>query len=83
MISNHLESASAAAPCVMVIFGATGALTKRKLIPALLNLARRIYFFRKSSPLWALPGNDLDTDSFPQNSGPRKIAQFCPRIQSI
>src|ERR1700680_1887030 len=27
-------------PCVMVIFGATGDLTKRKLIPALYNLAR-------------------------------------------
>ncbi len=26
-------------PCVMVIFGASGDLTKRKLIPALLNLA--------------------------------------------
>jgi glucose-6-phosphate 1-dehydrogenase len=30
----------AADPCVMVIFGATGDLTKRKLIPALYNLAR-------------------------------------------
>src|SRR5215467_3475855 len=27
-------------PCVMVIFGATGDLTKRKLIPALYNLSR-------------------------------------------
>ncbi len=30
----------AADPCVMVIFGASGDLTKRKLIPALYNLAR-------------------------------------------
>ena len=29
-----------AAPCVMVIFGATGDLTKRKLFPALYNLAK-------------------------------------------
>jgi glucose-6-phosphate 1-dehydrogenase len=29
-----------APPCVMVIFGAAGDLTKRKLIPALYNLAR-------------------------------------------
>src|SRR5947209_8301619 len=28
------------APCVMVIFGASGDLTKRKLIPALYNLSR-------------------------------------------
>ena len=27
-------------PCVMVIFGAAGDLTRRKLIPALYNLAR-------------------------------------------
>ncbi len=27
-------------PCVMVIFGATGDLTKRKLFPALYNLAK-------------------------------------------
>jgi len=27
-------------PCTIVIFGATGDLTKRKLIPALFNLAR-------------------------------------------
>ena len=27
-------------PCVMVIFGASGDLTKRKLIPALCNLAK-------------------------------------------
>ncbi|MEL6469087.1 MAG: glucose-6-phosphate dehydrogenase [Cyanobacteria bacterium J06623_4] len=35
------ETVEAAGPCVMVIFGATGDLTKRKLIPALYNLARQ------------------------------------------
>ena len=30
----------AAGPCVMVLFGAAGDLTKRKLIPALFNLAK-------------------------------------------
>ena len=30
----------AAGPCTLVIFGASGDLTKRKLIPALYNLAR-------------------------------------------
>jgi glucose-6-phosphate 1-dehydrogenase len=29
-----------ASPCVMVIFGASGDLTKRKLIPALCNLGK-------------------------------------------
>src|SRR5215469_6976433 len=34
------ESGQMAGPCVMIIFGATGDLTKRKLIPALCNLAQ-------------------------------------------
>lgn len=34
------ESKKSAEPCVMVIFGATGDLTKRKLFPALYNLAK-------------------------------------------
>lgn len=34
------ESKKTAEPCVMVIFGATGDLTKRKLFPALYNLAK-------------------------------------------
>jgi len=34
------ESKKVADPCVMVIFGATGDLTKRKLFPALYNLAK-------------------------------------------
>src|SRR5260370_8301840 len=33
-------------PCVMVIFGASGDLTKRKLIPALYNLAKEEYLPR-------------------------------------
>ena len=36
---NH-SAGKAADPCVMVIFGATGDLTKRKLFPALYNLAK-------------------------------------------
>ena len=34
------ESGRPAHPCIMVIFGACGDLTKRKLIPALYNLAK-------------------------------------------
>ena len=39
-LDEGLASIKTAAPCVMVIFGATGDLTARKLIPALYNLAR-------------------------------------------
>lgn len=38
-----------AEPCVMVIFGATGDLTKRKLFPALYNLAREDFLPHKFS----------------------------------
>src|SRR5713101_3586935 len=34
-------------PCIMVIFGASGDLTKRKLIPALYSLARENYLPRE------------------------------------
>ncbi len=37
------ESNQTADPCVMIIFGATGDLTKRKLFPALYNLAKDDY----------------------------------------
>jgi len=36
---NTQQAAHPASPCTMVIFGASGDLTKRKLLPALLNLA--------------------------------------------
>lgn len=39
-LDEGLANMKTAAPCVMVIFGATGDLTSRKLIPALYNLAR-------------------------------------------
>ncbi len=40
MTDLELSPGNPAPPCVMVIFGATGDLTKRKLIPALYNLAK-------------------------------------------
>jgi glucose-6-phosphate 1-dehydrogenase len=38
-VTAQVESAAAAPPCAMVIFGAGGDLTKRLLVPALYNLA--------------------------------------------
>jgi glucose-6-phosphate 1-dehydrogenase len=40
MAPNQTDAAPTGSPCVMVIFGASGDLTKRKLIPALINLAQ-------------------------------------------
>ena len=34
------QAGSPAGPCVMVVFGATGDLTMRKLVPALYNLEK-------------------------------------------
>ncbi len=39
MSLNHSDANPTPSPCVMVIFGASGDLTKRKLLPALCNLA--------------------------------------------
>jgi len=38
--AHPLHPGTAAAPCAMVVFGASGDLTKRKLIPALFNLVK-------------------------------------------
>ncbi|HXP23374.1 MAG TPA: glucose-6-phosphate dehydrogenase, partial [Candidatus Sulfotelmatobacter sp.] len=68
MSTNHLEALSAAGPCVMVILGATGDLTKRKLIPALLNLAQE-NVLSKQFAIVGFAGNDIDTETFRKNLG--------------
>ncbi|HUD46925.1 MAG TPA: glucose-6-phosphate dehydrogenase [Candidatus Baltobacteraceae bacterium] len=50
-------------PCVMVIFGASGDLTKRKLIPALLNLASA-KLLPESFAIIGFANNDFNTESF-------------------
>ena len=37
---EHEQVGRAAGPCVLVLFGASGDLTKRKLVPALYNLVK-------------------------------------------
>ena len=53
------QSIRKADPCVMVIFGATGDLTKRKLAPRLCNLVAAKLFGRFRSSGVAI--NDLST----------------------
>src|SRR5271168_950753 len=50
-------------PCVMVIFGAGGDLTKRKLFPALLNLAAA-KLLPEAFAIIGFANNDLNTESF-------------------
>ena len=55
-------------PCVMVIFGASGDLTKRKLIPALCNLAAD-NLLSKQFAIIGFAGNDYTTESFRKTLG--------------
>ena len=52
-----------AAPCVLVIFGAAGDLTKRKLIPALYNLAKS-QLLPKEFALVGISRNEMTTEAF-------------------
>jgi glucose-6-phosphate 1-dehydrogenase len=64
MSLNHPASTNPiAGPCVMVIFGASGDLTKRKLIPALCNLAGD-GLLSKQFAIVGFAGNDYTTESF-------------------
>ena len=76
MSSNHVGASAAAGPCVMVIFGATGDLTKRKLIPALLNLAQE-EVLSKQFAIVGFAANDFDTESFRKALG-EQMPQFAP-----
>src|SRR3981189_3257606 len=74
MIPNHLDSNPTAAPCVMVIFGASGDLTKRKLIPALCNLAQD-NLLPKQFAIVGFATNDYTTESFRKMLG-EEIPKF-------
>jgi len=65
-------------PCVMVIFGASGDLTKRKLIPALCNLVAA-KLLPDQFAIIGVAKNDLTTESFRQQLS-EEIKQFasCP-----
>ncbi len=76
MSLNHLDVNPTAAPCVMVIFGATGDLTKRKLIPALCNLAQDDVL-PKQFAIVGFAGNDYDTASF-RNMLATEIPKYAP-----
>src|SRR6202165_1760914 len=73
---NHANPNPVASPCVMVIFGATGDLTKRKLIPALCNLAAD-NLLSKQFAIIGFAGNDFNTESFRKN-----LAEEIPKYSS-
>jgi glucose-6-phosphate 1-dehydrogenase len=75
MSLNYVET-TVATPCVMVIFGVSGDLTKRKLIPALLNLAQE-NVLPKDFAIVGFAGNDDTTESFRKSLG-QEIPSFAP-----
>ncbi|ARV63034.1 glucose-6-phosphate dehydrogenase [Nostocales cyanobacterium HT-58-2] len=68
MNSNDVSSVQPADPCVMVIFGATGDLTKRKLIPALYNMAYA-HLLPKEFAVIGIARSPLSDDDFRQQAG--------------
>jgi len=75
-MNHHSETSAAASPCVMVIFGASGDLTKRKLIPALCNLAAD-NVLPKQFAIVGFAANDYTTDSFRQKLS-EEIPKYAP-----
>src|ERR1700690_1480548 len=63
-----------AGACAMVIFGASGDLTKRKLIPALYNLAKAGLLSREFA-LVGFARNEMNSDQFPDKIN-GEISQF-------
>ena len=76
MSVNHQPPNQTASPCVMVIFGATGDLTKRKLIPALCNLSND-NLLSKQFAIIGFAANDLTTDSF-RKTLTEEIPKYAP-----
>jgi glucose-6-phosphate 1-dehydrogenase len=76
MNANLAEPSGAGNPCVMVIFGATGDLTKRKLIPALLSLAQN-ELLSKQFAIVGFAVDDYTTESF-RNALGKEMPQFAP-----
>src|SRR5262245_34688183 len=60
---KHAVPAEVGSPCAMVIFGASGDLTKRKLLPALYNLAKDELLSRDFA-LIGFARQDIGTEEF-------------------
>src|ERR1700757_4730728 len=65
-------SGKVAGPCVFVLFGAAGDLTKRKLIPALFNLVR-VKLLPDAFAVVGVSVDDLDAEAFRQ-----QVSEFLP-----
>src|SRR6478736_9728185 len=60
---EHTQIGKVAGPCVVVLFGASGDLTKRKLVPALYNLVKA-KLLPKTFAVVGVAFDDLTRDQF-------------------
>ncbi len=60
---EHEQIGRAAGPCVLVLFGASGDLTKRKLVPALFNLAK-VKLLPRNFAVVGVSFDDLSLEKF-------------------
>jgi glucose-6-phosphate 1-dehydrogenase len=67
-------------PCLMVIFGVTGDLTKRKLLPALCNLAQD-NLLSKQFAIIGFAANDQNTESFRKYLSD-EMPKFAPQLDA-
>ena len=75
--NSHTETAfsgKVAGPCVFVLFGAAGDLTKRKLIPALFNLVRA-RLLPDTFAVMGVSADDLDAEAFRN-----QVSEFLPTL---
>jgi glucose-6-phosphate 1-dehydrogenase len=72
--NNHTGAGRPGDPCIMVIFGASGDLTKRKLIPALYNLAKD-NLLSKEFALVGVARNELTSEQFRDMIG-KEIGEY-------
>src|SRR6184192_3656909 len=61
--NEYEQSGKPTGPCVMVLFGAGGDLTKRKLVPALFNLVKA-KLLRDDFAILGVSVDDLSLDQF-------------------
>jgi glucose-6-phosphate 1-dehydrogenase len=76
MNHDHPDANLSASPCVMTICGATGDLTKRKLIPALCNLAQE-KLLPEQFAIVGFSSDDFTTETFRKN-----LVQEIPKFVS-
>ena len=86
--AGHEQIGKAAGPCVMVLFGASGDLTKRKLVPALYNLVKA-KLLPKTFAVVGVAFDDLTREQFrdqvtsflqPEDRGTEDFQWFTERL---